>query len=64
MLMEGDLEGAIKYLDNIPTILNEISNVINTGNPGIDAILSEKIQGAKNDGIEIRQVIGLRKMFR
>ncbi|HUM82198.1 MAG TPA: GHKL domain-containing protein [Lachnospiraceae bacterium] len=61
MLMEGDLEGAIKYLDNISTILNEISNVINTGNPGIDAILSEKIQEAKNDGIEIRQVIGLSK---
>jgi tetratricopeptide (TPR) repeat protein len=59
MLNSGDIEGAKRYLQESVTILNVKSSIVNTGNPSLDTVLSEKIQEAKLHGIQVHQMIGL-----
>jgi len=59
LLKSGDVEGARKYLEESVTILNTDSEIVNTGNPGLDAVLSEKIHVAGLNGIHVAHIIGL-----
>jgi sensor histidine kinase regulating citrate/malate metabolism len=59
ILENGDVEGARAYIRDIVGILNQHSSIINTGNPAIDALITEKLAEAEKAGIKVEQIVGL-----
>ena len=59
LIDNGDLEGAKRYINEISIGLINKSSIINTGNAAIDALLSEKIQEAGENGIRVDHMVGL-----
>lgn len=58
-LLRGDTEGALKYLDRMGDSLRSGAPIINTGNPPIDAIITEKLTVAKKLGVNVSHTVGL-----
>ena len=59
LINNNDIEGAKKYIKELGTILSLDSAIINTGNPGVDSLLSEKIEEARKKKIEVEHIVGL-----
>lgn len=59
LLEKGDVKGAKNYLLALDDILKKDINMINTENPAIDALISEKINHAQRAGIKVEHLIGL-----
>jgi len=55
----GDVEAASDYLKQMGKALKSDISMINTGNPSIDAVITEKLTSAKKLGIEITHTIGI-----
>lgn len=59
LINSGDLEGARRYIAAVGARLAQETPLINTENPAIDAILSEKIRQARQLGITVDHMVGL-----
>lgn len=59
LINSGDIEGARKYIAAVGARLEQDTPLINTENPAIDSLLSEKIRQAMSKGIEVSHTVGL-----
>jgi sensor histidine kinase regulating citrate/malate metabolism len=53
LAINGDMDGIMKYLDELDDDLNTVDTVIKTGNAMADAILNSKISLAQSKGIKV-----------
>ena len=53
LAINGDMDGIMKYLDELDDDLNTVDTVIKTGNAMADAILNSKISLAQSKGIQV-----------
>ena len=52
-LEAGEIDRAIAYIDQLDQTLQNVDTLLKTGNVTVDAILSAKIAGAKEEGISV-----------
>lgn len=57
LLEKGDIEGAQEYLRTITSIVKPEKELIQTGNIVFDALLTDKLNIARNEGIEVETSI-------
>lgn len=57
----GDMQEIRKYLVNIEGAIAELGSPINTGNPVSDAVITEKMNLAKMNGVQFEQDVMLRE---
>jgi hypothetical protein len=63
-LAHGDTKSALEYLNRLGNNLKSEVPIIDTGNPAIDAIITEKLSVAKRKGISITQTVGIQPGLR
>ena len=61
LLEKGDIEGAKEYLQTITSIVKPDRELIQTGNIVFDALLTDKLNIARNEGIEVETSILLER---
>lgn len=57
-LLHGDTGSALVYLNHLSDALKSEVPIIDTGNPAIDAVITEKLSTAKKMGVSITQTVG------
>ena len=58
-LQRGDTEGALEYLNGMGDALKSEAPIIDTGNPAIDAVITEKLTIAKKLGVNVIHTVGI-----
>ena len=58
-LQRGDTIGALEYLSGLGDSLKSEAPIIDTGNPAIDAVITEKLTAAKKLGVSVLHTVGI-----